>query len=124
MNPLLLDINEVAAALGVGRRTAYTLRARSDFPRPIMLAARCVRYRASDVQVFVERLASDPPASEPERLKVGKARRRGSTGGLAGGPSGGTAMPTAAKPRQSRGTAERLSVEPKTGADSNPRKAA
>jgi predicted DNA-binding transcriptional regulator AlpA len=113
MQPLLLDINEVAAALGVGRRTAYALRARSDFPAAVTLATRCVRYRASDVQTFVERLAADPaPAPEPERLKAGKARRRGSGGGL----SGGLQTAASGRPGRARTRAEPPGFEPEKAA--------
>jgi predicted DNA-binding transcriptional regulator AlpA len=116
MQPLLLNINEVAAALGVGRRTAYALRTRSDFPKAVTLAKLCVRYRASDVQRFVERLAAARrPAPEPERLKAGKQANRGSAKGLQG------ELQTAAsgKPRRGRARSEPPGFEPKTGRNSN-----
>jgi predicted DNA-binding transcriptional regulator AlpA len=106
---LLIDIREVAAALGVSKRTVYALRARPDFPSAITLASRCVRYRASDVAEFVERLAADTAhAPEPETLRAGRAQRRGAKGG----PAGGIATPAPADRPLARGTADGLSVEP------------
>ena len=108
---LLLDINEVAAALRVGRRTAYVLRARPDFPRPVTLASRIVRYRRSDVETFVQQLAADAaPSAEPDRLKAGKDAKRGSSGRS----NGGTLTPNPAKAQPARTSAERSSVEPET----------
>ncbi len=99
MQRLLIDIRDVAAALGVSRRTAYVLRKRPEFQRPITLAHRVVRYRATDMAMFVERLTADAEkAAEPAKLKAGRARKRGSTGG----PGGGSPAPMAAKPRPVR----------------------
>jgi predicted DNA-binding transcriptional regulator AlpA len=107
---LLLDINEVAAVLGIGRRTAYVLRGRPGFPKPIALGSRVVRYRADDVRKFVDALAANAvPAAEPEQLRAGKAGRRLKVGGASGGPE----VPIAGKPRQARAVAERSGFEPK-----------
>jgi predicted DNA-binding transcriptional regulator AlpA len=105
---LLLDINEVASALNVSRRTAYALRSVPSFPKPVTLAERCVRYRASEVAAFVDGLEADPtPTAEPTHLRAGKqaraARKRGS--------SGGVQNRTAEEPRQPTTLAERVSVE-------------
>jgi predicted DNA-binding transcriptional regulator AlpA len=111
MDQLLLTIDQVADRLGIGRRTAYDLRALPDFPRPLVLSAsgRIVRYRASDVERFVERLAAAAaPVAEPDHLRAGKARRRP----LAGAPAGLPATDDAAKPRRARALAEPRSVEP------------
>lgn len=125
MQSLLLDINEVAAALGIGRRTAYALRARGDFPKPATLGARVVKYRTADVLAFVDSLATDTvPTPEPERLKAGRDRRRGSTGGSAGRLRGGSEITYTAKPRRTRPSAEGSGIEPLPGANSNPSEAA
>jgi predicted DNA-binding transcriptional regulator AlpA len=110
MEPLLLDINQVAAALGVGRRTAYVLRGRPGFPKPIPLGSRVVRYRADDVRKFVDALAANTvPAAEPEQLRAGKAGKRAKVGGA----SGGQEVPIAGTPRQAWAGAERSGFEPK-----------
>jgi predicted DNA-binding transcriptional regulator AlpA len=107
---LLLDINEVAGALGVGRRTAYALRERPGFPQPVTLGSRVIRYRAGDVRKFVEGLvANTAPAVEPEQLRAGKAEKRAKVAGS----SGGQEVPVVGKPRQARAGAERSAFEPK-----------
>lgn len=104
---LLLDINEVAGALGVGRRTAYALRERPGFPQPVALGSRVIRYRADDVRKFVEALAANTaPAVEPEQLRAGKAEKRAK----AGGSSGGQEVPAFGEPQQARAGAERSSA--------------
>lgn len=107
---LLLDINEVAGALGVGRRTAYALRERPGFPKPVALGSRVIRYRADDVRKFVETLAANAvPAVEPEQLRAGKAGKRAK----AGGSIGAQEVPVSGKPRQEPASAERSGFEPK-----------
>jgi predicted DNA-binding transcriptional regulator AlpA len=113
MTPLLLDIDDVAAALGIGRRKAYELRRRPDFPPAIVLSDRCVRYRSTDVAAFVDRLAAAPrPPPEPEQLRRGNARRREAVGGL----DGGYQWPVRAGPRPAKGRAEQTSIEPASAA--------
>jgi predicted DNA-binding transcriptional regulator AlpA len=105
---LLLTIDQVAEALNLSRRTAYTLRATADFPRPVTIAQRVVRYRASEVAAYVERLTADAaPPPEPERLRVGRQAKRA----CAASGSNGAA---AAGPQPARALAEGESVEPKT----------
>jgi predicted DNA-binding transcriptional regulator AlpA len=107
---LLLDINEVAAVLGIGRRTAYALRGRPDFPKSLALGSRVIRYRTDDVRKFVETLAANAvPAVEPEQLRAGKAGKRAKAGGC----SGGQEVPAFGEPRQARAGAERSGFEPK-----------
>lgn len=133
---LLVSIDQIAALFGVGRRTAYVLRERPDFPKPVRLGERTVRYRASDVHRFVEQLAAEAvPAAEPDRLSRGRARylsltlqeraaqtaeRRteraaGRSAGRAsaGGSDGGTQAPVNGKPRQEPAGAERSGFEPR-----------
>jgi predicted DNA-binding transcriptional regulator AlpA len=116
LSPLLLTIDEVAALLGVSRRTAYELRGREPhFPRALVLGAggRSVRYRLADVEAFVAGLgAESAPPREPQQLAAGKARRRTP----AGGPAGLLAGLPAAKPRRTRALADGSSVEREKGA--------
>ena len=122
MNPLLLDIDEVAHALGVSRRTAYELRLRAGFPKPIVLGSgRCVRYRAADVAAFVKRLVgARAPREEPDQLRLGKARSRGALGGA----SGGIQARPVAKAQPARKTGEKSSVELSGGNSGGPRRKA
>lgn len=111
---LLLSIDEVAAMLGIGRRLAYELRATPGFPKSISLAGRrIVRYRATDVRTFVERLTADAaPSSEPEHLRAGKKAAEGRARSAPGGTGGGTGSATNGRLRPGRRTAESSSVEP------------
>ena len=122
---LLLTIHEVAAALGIGRRTAYLLRGRPGFPAPITLCSRIVRYRASEVADYAARLAADVvTAPEPAKLTTGRAawlalpkderdaRRaarqaeRASVDASGDGLVGGLATPVVARRRPARGSAD------------------
>lgn len=120
MQKLLLSIDEVAAALGVGRRTAYTLRTDDPaFPRPVPLAARVVKYRAADVLAYVERLTSRAPTVEPDQLKTGRDAyiQAGRPGWKPGkrGQRGGLQSPLPAAPSAARGLADRSAIEPAAG---------
>jgi predicted DNA-binding transcriptional regulator AlpA len=53
----LLTPRELAAALRVGKSTAQRIAARPGFPVPVRLSARLVRYRADEVQQWIERQA-------------------------------------------------------------------
>lgn len=120
MTPLLIDTNQAAVLLGVARRTVYELRTRPDFPKPIALARRAVRYRVADLERWIAAQAGIVNAPEPERLRVGKAAKRGSAGGL----RGGLQTPASVKPRQSRTVAERSGFEPENAPNSNRRQRA
>lgn len=101
---LLLSIDEIAKALHVSRRTAYALRSKAAFPKPVTVSGRCVRYKASDLAAFVETLSADNAPPEPPHLKAGRARKVGA--------GGGTKNPKAVDPRPSMALAEGVSVEP------------
>ena len=120
MTPLLIDTNQAAVLLGVARRTVYELRARPDFPKPIALARRAVRYRVADLEQWIAAQSGITNAPEPATLKAGKAAKRG----LAGGLSGGTLTPDPVKPRPARTEAERSGFEPKNPPNSNLRQPA
>ena len=59
----ILTVTEVAKRLKVSRQTIYKWMANHpDFPRPIRLGSRTARWRASDLDAYLESL--DPAASE------------------------------------------------------------
>lgn len=116
MTPLLINVNEAAALLGVARRTVYELRARPDFPKPIALARRAVRYRVADLEAWIATQAGIVNAPEPATLKAGKAAKRAP----AGGRSAGAMTPDPASPRRAPARSERPGFEPAAGANSNP----
>ena len=74
--PILVTAADAAALLSVGETRFYQLRAeRADFPTPVMLGPRCIRYRTADIEAFVERLASESaPQPEPVQLAAGRSR--------------------------------------------------
>jgi len=58
----LLTTRELAELLGIGRRTCWRLAARAesgegDFPRPVRIGSRMVRWRLADVEVYIASLA-------------------------------------------------------------------
>lgn len=110
---LLLDINEVADAIGVSRRTAYSLRSNPHFPKPVAVSTKCVRYKSTDLAAFVDSLAHDAaPATEPAHLKGSAKGRKASNGGGNGGTGGGRIEAHAAQPCTEPHTAEGSSAAP------------
>lgn len=58
----LLDVREVAELLGIAVRTAWRLLAlaesgQGDFPKPVRLTPKIVRWRLTDVEQYLEDLA-------------------------------------------------------------------
>jgi prophage regulatory protein len=56
----LLTAREVAARLSISQRTIYRLMKRKQFPRPVRLGTRHVRWKASDVQRYLDGLKPGP----------------------------------------------------------------
>ena len=119
MQPILVSINEVAAMLGVSRRTAYAMRARPGFPRPVVLAQRSIRYRTAEVEAFVAGLAAEQ-AQRPEPPELADARgKKRPKSGAGGGDFGGFSNPQSehlpGEPRRAKAgktdSTERSSVE-------------
>lgn len=54
----LLRIEVVLALTGLGKTHVYGLMARGQFPQPIRLSARCVRWRAAAVSAWIELAAA------------------------------------------------------------------
>ena len=60
----LMDVKQLAAALGIHERTCWRQAALaeaglSDFPKPLRLGPKTVRWRLSDVQAYLAVLAGD-----------------------------------------------------------------
>ena len=59
----LLTVNELSAALGVHPRTAWRLAAlaesgQGNFPKPLRIASKTVRWRLSDLESYLAALAA------------------------------------------------------------------
>lgn len=50
----LLILEAVLARVGLGRSTLYAMVKAGTFPAPIKLSPRCVRWRASDVEAWLD----------------------------------------------------------------------
>lgn len=56
-NPDLLTVRDVARRLNIGTRTVWRYCATGDLPAPIRLGKRVVRWKAADIERFVEEMA-------------------------------------------------------------------
>ena len=52
--PRLLTRPEVEEVVGLSCATVYRLMGSGDFPRPIRLGGRCVRWKATDLLAWIE----------------------------------------------------------------------
>jgi predicted DNA-binding transcriptional regulator AlpA len=60
--PLLLDVKELAATLGICARSCWRLSALAEsghgsFPRPLRIGPKTIRWRLADVQAYISALA-------------------------------------------------------------------
>jgi len=58
----LLDVRQLATALGINARTVWRLAAlaeagQGDFPKPLRIGPKTIRWRLSDVQAYLAALA-------------------------------------------------------------------
>jgi hypothetical protein len=101
LEPILIDIHQLAAVLGLSKRLAYDLLRRHSAMAEgarVVLSERCVRYRLAVVRDYIANLPTLPAQHEPAKLKRGRhdafvAKRDiaasfcGDKGNTAGGPS-------------------------------------
>jgi prophage regulatory protein len=52
--PPMLRLGELEAGLGVSRITIWAWRKAGRFPEPVMLSAGCIRWRSSDVELWLK----------------------------------------------------------------------
>lgn len=80
---LLLTARQGADLLGVSLRMFHGMRAL--LPKPVVLGPRCVRWRREDLLQYVQTLqAATEPRPEPQQLRAGRDKRKGSGGQMAG----------------------------------------
>jgi predicted DNA-binding transcriptional regulator AlpA len=79
--PLLISASQAARIIGISERTLHNFRKRDDFPKPIVLGPRTVRWRHQEIEVWIASLpAETQPRSEPERLCSSRSVRKPDTG--------------------------------------------
>jgi len=54
----LLSLKQVIALVGLAKSTIYRLMEAGDFPRPLKLGSRCVRWLVDDVNAWISNLPS------------------------------------------------------------------
>ena len=54
----LLSLKQVIAMVGLTKSTIYRLMDAGDFPRPLKLGSRCVRWLVDDVNAWISSLPS------------------------------------------------------------------
>jgi predicted DNA-binding transcriptional regulator AlpA len=121
--PILVDVNGVAALLGVGLRTVHKLRHEPEFPQPVALGARATRWKVAEVVAWVESRPRVADRPEPAELTRARAAKR-ATGGSEGGAGGGLESPPAGNPRRPRRLKSGADFVPPKGQKSNPGKGA
>lgn len=67
-----------ASLLDISERKFHELRKREDFPRPVVLGARVVRWRVAELMAWAASLPAESSRPEPEQL------RRARTAAVAG----------------------------------------
>lgn len=50
----LMRFEQVSGVVTLGRSAVYARIRQGTFPAPVRLGARCVRWRASDIQAFID----------------------------------------------------------------------
>ena len=59
----LLTRSQVEERLQCGTSHLYALMRRGDFPRPLKISSRCVRWRVVDVDAYLDRLTAERDAA-------------------------------------------------------------
>lgn len=67
--PLLVDAVEGAKFIKVSERRFHELRHTPDFPKAVVLSARCVRWKVQELAAYVEKLPTVGSQSEPAQLR-------------------------------------------------------
>jgi hypothetical protein len=67
--PLLVDAVGGADLMDISERKFQELRHTPDFPKAVVLSARCVRWKVQELAAYVEKLPTVGPQSEPAQLQ-------------------------------------------------------
>lgn len=66
---LLIAVQDGATSLAISERSYHLLRSRPDFPKPVRISPRCVRWRVDDLREWVRRLPEVDRLAEPPHLR-------------------------------------------------------
>ncbi len=75
--PILLNAIDSAEFIGVSERLFHELRHNADFPKAVVLSARCVRWNRQQLAAYVENLPAIGAQSEPPQLRRSRTPVRG-----------------------------------------------
>ena len=67
--PILLNAVESADFIKVSERLFHELRHKPDFPKAVVLSARCVRWKRDELAAYIEKLPTVGPQPEPVQLR-------------------------------------------------------
>ena len=62
----LLRITEVSKLVGLGKTSIYALLSKNRFPQPLRVAPGSVRWRRSDIEAWIDKLAAEAAWHEHE----------------------------------------------------------
>lgn len=65
---ILVSVTDAADLLGVSERTIHELRRRPDFPKPVELGRRCVRWHLEELRAWATELPRQQILEEPSQL--------------------------------------------------------
>jgi excisionase family DNA binding protein len=83
---LLLDLQELADALGVHLATVYRMKDRGELPVPIVHVGRGPRVRTVDVEAWLERLAEDAETQSRQRTPALKLASQAGAASITASP--------------------------------------
>jgi predicted DNA-binding transcriptional regulator AlpA len=92
----LINIGDIRALFKLGRTAAYELTHRPDFPVPVAVSRRCLRWRPSEVGAYADAL----------QRQGAKCRTRSAMARPAGEPAGSAARRITGTVRAARGRRE------------------
>ena len=75
-HPLILPALDAARTLSVSERKFHELRREAGFPQPIELGPRCLRWRVSDLESWLQSRPTAKPQGEPDRIRLARAAQR------------------------------------------------
>jgi prophage regulatory protein len=70
----LLDIEAVAARLGMGKTTIHAKIKAGAFPQPVRLSANCVRWRSDEVAAWIDQATQKARTDDSAIVATVKAR--------------------------------------------------